>query len=198
MRVQAPRLGAAAVAALVGGCMHMPVATIAKLWSFDMTTADPAVLRTAVRGPDVLRTRPGGVKLVLTTWHDGAPQRTTRTFVLEEIAEAEELARLQRHRRKGEAIAAFRLAAADIAVMRGLQQENRAAAAGAKTKARGSIGVSADACRAGPLPSGPILTTTYLLLDPADGYLPLLEDVDLRKEIEPAKLATDIPPCEAK
>lgn len=45
--------------------------------------------------------------------------------------------------------------------------------------------------------AAPILTSTYLRLDHADGYLPVIEDMDLRSQVSADVLAAQIPPCPA-
>jgi hypothetical protein len=175
----------------VGGCGHVPVTTMYKLWSFDMATADPGVLRAAMRVPSVLAPQPGGVKLSFTTWRDGEKDRHVHDFVLSEVREPAELARLTKYRKRGDVISAYRLAPADVVALRQLQAENLS------TKMHGELGVSADACRTGALPGGQILSSTYLQLTAADGYLPVLEDIDLRKEIGDQDLKQKIPPCAA-
>jgi hypothetical protein len=81
--------------------------------------------------------------------------------------------------------------------LRRLQAENRDPEQSIKGKPHGEIGISADACRNGALPAGRILTSTYLLVNPADGYLPVLEDIDLRQEISQTDLAGKLPACPA-
>jgi hypothetical protein len=98
----------AAFGVALSGCMHVPVTTLYKLWSFDMATADPAILRVATRVPSYFSARPNGA-----------------------------------------------------------------------------------------LPAGKILTSTYLLVNPAVGYLPVLEDIDLRQEISQTDLAEKLPACPA-
>lgn len=180
---------------VLGGCMHVPVTTLYKLWSTDMAAADPGLMRVATRTPRGLAPRPGGVKLTYTAWRDGDTVKRVYTFVLAEANEAAELAPLAKYKRVGDVVSAFRLNAADIQQLRALQAESREETASIKGKPHGEIGISADACRREALGSGPILTSTYLLVSPADGYLPVLDDIDLREELGVGDLATHLPPC---
>ena len=94
-------------------------------------------------------------------------------------------------------MAAYRLNAADVLELRRLQAGNRDPAQSIKGQAHGEIGISADACHTGALPAGPILTSTYLLVNVAEGYLPVLEDIDLRTEIGEKDLTGKLPACVA-
>ena len=49
----------------------MPVSTMWALRNFDASTADPASLRAAIRIPESLEPRPGGVTLEVGWWRDG-------------------------------------------------------------------------------------------------------------------------------
>lgn len=179
------------VSASVGGCGHISAATLYKLWTFDMATADPAAIRAAIRFPKALAPRPGGAKLTITETGAGGSGASTRVFVLEEVEEA---GALDRYRRDGYPVKAFRLSAVSVEELRRLQADVRAARAASRNKP-GSLGVSIDACRLGPLPPGALLSSTYLKLDAREPYMPVVEDIDLRKEIGENALATQVPPC---
>ncbi len=48
-----------------GGCGTVPLASLPALSRIDIATTDPAVLRVAVRLPDAVKPRPGGVTMTL-------------------------------------------------------------------------------------------------------------------------------------
>lgn len=176
---------------LAGGCTTMPVASMVKLARTDFTTVDPAALRVAVKLPEGIRPRPNGVRLKLTTTIDGATE--TREFVLADPADPGEFVSLRGEVSKGTAVHAFRLAPADVAKM----TEFRAAQLARKAAGgRGSLGlgVAADGCRTGALPSK-VLLTTYLRTEPDGAFFPLMRDVDLRDAMPGRDLAAEIPPC---
>lgn len=188
--------GAMIVAAVVaGGCASVPLTTIAKLWAFEFDSADPAVLRAAVRIPASLAPRPGGVVLTVVTWQDGETARHQHPFILEEAVEPGEAAPLASYRRTGDRIAVYRVSAADVVVMRRLLADHREKKRTSSARQSSTIDIKADACRVGALPEGPILSSTFLKLDERDGYLPLLVDLDLRQEIGAAEFAKAVPPC---
>lgn len=175
----------AALASLaLSACSHVPVATIYELWNFDMAKADPSELRAAIRIPNTLRPQPGGV--VLTVTKTGAAPPARHDFVLEEVKETSERTPLLTRERIGFSVHAFRISNADAARIRELQ---------ASPGGGGSIGIAAKACRTTDLPKDAILSSTFLKVDRARGYLTVLEDVDLRKELGDVNLDQEIPPC---
>ncbi len=60
-----------AVAACLSGCNGVPLATQWKLRSYDLSTADVAPLRVALRAPDWLEPTPASARVVATYWRDG-------------------------------------------------------------------------------------------------------------------------------
>jgi len=182
-------------AAALGACGHVPVSTLYKLWSFDAATADPAVLRAAVRYPSVLMPRANGVVLSFSSWAEGETDHHKRDFALEETREAAEVVVLAHYKRPGETVTAYRLSDADAEKVRKLQAEHLELKRSRGGQAHGEITVKADACHQGPLPAGEILASTYLKVSVKDGYLPIVEDVDLRSDLGEAALNEHVPPC---
>ena len=181
--------------ALVAGCGHIPVTTMYKLWSFDFAHADPGAIRAAIRVPDALMARPAGAKLTLTRNTTGSASPVVETFILEEVRDPRELEQLARFARSGYPVTAYKLAAPDVQKLKSMQAEINAARAAGKADARGNLGVAIDACHRKAMPQGALLSSTYLKLDDEAGYMPLVEDIDLRKEISSEDLAKQIPPC---
>lgn len=179
-----------------GGCGRVPLSTMATLATLDTNAVDPAGLGAAVRAPVILKPRPGGVKLIVTYATAGAGAVTKKTFVMEEVREPAELQKLVGFRRSGQTVAVFRLSAADAQAMRIIQASTRAPAGSLTGTGSIEFGISADACRLGPLPAGPILSSTYLKVAAGGAYLPVIEDIDLRAEIGEPALAEHVPPCE--
>lgn len=194
MRTRVGRAVALAFVAVVAGCAHVPLTTLYELWKFDAANADPAAIRAAIRVPESLAPRPHGARLVLSRGAAADPARKEWKFDLEDVRDAKELDALTRFRRDGYPIFVFKLSDADVAEVRKVQAELRRNAANARV----NLGVSLDACRRGKLPEGALLSSTYLKLDRAAGYLPVVEDIDLRKEMgQEATLAERVPPCES-
>ncbi|MEQ1648979.1 MAG: hypothetical protein ABL898_10365 [Hyphomicrobiaceae bacterium] len=179
------------VPVFVMGCGHVPVASMWKLRNADAMTVDPAIIRVAVRAPAMLVARPRGAKLIVKGRATQSAQDFEREFVLEQDETAVEPV-LLRERSTGEALTMFRISTSDVPVLRSLQAQTRSASG---AKGTGSIGVKLEACRRGPLPAGPLLTTTYLKLDVDAGFVPVLAAVDLRRELDAKQLEVELPPC---
>lgn len=194
-----PRSGrpmAAVFCLVLGACGHMPLSTMYQLRNFDAATADPAVLRVAVRIPDTLEPRTRGVKLTVSHWRDGeVANKQTHDFVLQETATPAERAELAGHARPGTRTYAFRVDPADVARIRAIQAETREARRDGRGKSHGTFGVTADTCRVTDLAETPVLMTTFLKTDARAGYLVLLENVDLREVIPKDKTFDDVVPA---
>ncbi|MBB1094348.1 hypothetical protein HUU61_24070 [Rhodopseudomonas palustris] len=184
---------AIALAALASlpACSSMPVSSMVKLARTDFAAADPAALRIAVRLPQGLRPRPRGVTLKIAVAVDETKQE--QTLVLTELDDPAELLSLSGELTRNTAIYAFRIDPVDLPQIAALREQMAA------HKARGkrgslSLGVGAEACRIGPLPASPLLTT-YLKTERGGDFYPLVRDVDLRKELPGAVTPERIPPC---
>lgn len=186
-----PRLAAAMILLAPSGCAKVPLGTMLTLATLDPNTADPAGFGAAVLQPLWLATPAGGVTLTLTIARSDAPKPEVHAFVMEEVRDPAELAKVAQYRRRGDTLTVYRLADADAATLRQLQASTR----GAGGSGSSSIGVAAKACRQGPLPGGPILTSTYLKVAASGEYLPVLEDIDLRAEVGEVALAEQVPEC---
>ncbi len=178
-----------AAALVTAGCSHVPLTTLYKLAIFDPANADPTALRAALRYPEALQVRKDGAKLTLTlgpAMGEAAPQRFEFTLVPAlGPSEREPHMRFGRH---GYVVEVMKLSEQDAATVRKLQAERQG-------RSGGNLAVSAAACHRGGIPEGAILTSTYLRLDPADGYMVVLEDFDLREELGAEKLASEVPAC---
>lgn len=179
----------------MSGCMHIPVSTIYKLATFDVSSADPAVFRAAVRYSSGLDVLPGSAVLTVTSSGPASRGKSIDTFVLEEAKESGEIAAIARYRRSGMRIAVYRLNATDVVRVQNLLSEHRDAIKRGMPTGAKSIGVAAAACHKAGLPQGPILTSTYLRLDTAGDYMPVIEDLDLRSQLGSEALAKQVLPC---
>lgn len=190
----ARRLLALSLATVLAGCGHVPVSTMYKLWSFDVLSADPSAIRAAVRYPESLMPQPGGAKLTVTIAGANGAAPDVRAFVLEETTQGSELTEVSVHNRAGYPIRVYHLSELDAVKVQALLKDMREAKQNSE-KRSGSIGVSIDACRVKDLPNKAILTSTYLKLDTEGGYMTVLEDIDLRKEVTEAELEKTLPQC---
>jgi len=167
----------------LSGCGHMPVTSMVRLARVDFQTTDPARLRVAVKLPHMLRARADGSVLRVAV-RLASGREEARDFALREVSETDVEPGAQ----------AFALAAADIVQLRAfraaLMQKQTGGSGGSLT-----ISVRPDACRSTPLPSGPVLFTSWLKTAETGGYVALARDVDLRTIKGGQDIAANIPAC---
>jgi hypothetical protein len=185
------RLRSLAAAFVLGvalsACGHMPVSTMVALRNFDFAVFDPWI-----------DARPGGARLTVSLWTSGREnEKRTEVFVLTEANAAHDAAALASHRVSGTRLVAYRIAEADFARVRSLQAEGRDMKQQNPGRSQMKLTIDVDGCRRGPIPDGPILTTTLLKPDSGSGYLVFLDRVDLRRVVASAgaNLETELPPC---
>jgi hypothetical protein len=178
-------------ALLLAGCSslhvmsHVPLSTMSRLSSLQVSKIEPAALRVAARLPTHLEPRPVGVKVNFTI---EAKETSKSEFVLEPAQTPAELAELSKFQLPGARLWSFRLSEADAA--RVLQLIKASPSDG-----RSSVSIGVDACHRGPLGTQPLPTTTLLRTD-VSGYFVLTEDLDLRSVVSESDLASKVPPCD--
>ena len=183
-------------ALLVSGCSsvyvmsHVPLSTLSRLSALKLAEIEPGDLRVAVRLPEQLEPRKGGVKVSIALSASGKLPASTEEFTLEVADEGREHAPLQPYRRSGARLWVYRLSDADVARLRSIVAQT----SGAAGERRVSIAAGVDACHRAPLGAGPLSTTTFLRTSGA-GYLVLTEDLNLRSVVPARELATKVPPC---
>src|SRR5262245_29288755 len=99
------------LAVVLAGCSSIPLPSLMTLSRINADTTDLATLRVAVRLPDALKPRPGGVNMDVVAKVNGAPDQKT-TFLLTETRDAADLSGLSAP--PGFSIYAYRLAPNDI------------------------------------------------------------------------------------
>ena len=188
------RARALACAVMLAGCSSVPLSSLVQLTRINAETTDLAALRVAVRLPSALKPRPGGVNMDVLLKVTGEPDQKT-TFFLAETHDAGDLSGLSSAARPGFSIYAYRLAPSDIErliLMRAALLKQR------QDGKRGSLGVGIAAkefCLVGALPSGSLLSTTYLLTSETRSYVVLTDDLDLGKEPAVAAELTRLKAC---
>jgi len=194
------RLIALSAAVALAACSHVPLGSILPLTRIKFGTTDIARARAAVKLPDSLRPRVGGVRMSVIMGLSGEPPRSQK-FDLIETHDPEDQATLAAFGSAGSVVYAYRLAPDDVARLERMRADliERAAALKQEGKNPGSnltINIGAEEfCHTRDLGSEPLLTTTYLKTSETGEYITALRDVDLR--LEPAvkdKIGT-MPPC---
>jgi hypothetical protein len=169
------------------------LSSLVQLTRINAETTDLAALRVAVRLPSALKPRPGGVNMDVSLKVTEPDQKTT--LFLAETHDAGDLSGLSGAARPGFSIYAYRLAPSDIErliLMRAALLKQR------QDGKRGSLGVGIAAkefCLVGALPSGSLLSTTYLLTSETRSYVVLTDDLDLGKEPAVAAELTRLKAC---
>jgi hypothetical protein len=183
------------LAAAIGGCTTMPITSMVQLARVDLSSTDPALLRAAIRLPHALRLRQQGNALrVAVKLRSG--EEEAREFALQPATDSGDGA-LQAERDPRTHVTAYRIDPAELPKVIAFRDrlKSRQQAAGGNGGML-TISVRPQACRAGALPDGPILFTTYLRTQETGSYVPLARDLDLRSLSPAANLAALIPPCE--
>lgn len=187
-------LATLAAAHVVAGCATaavmsaIPASTLKRLWAFDVARLDVPRLRVAARLPETLQ--PREVIVTIEAWRAGAGERRRAELRLEPAAGEAELQPLERYARPGHRLHVYRLSADDARRMEAFRANGTADGGGE----RAEIAVAVKACRRGPLPKGPLPTTTLLRTDASD-YFVLLDDLDMRAVASEAELIADVQPC---
>jgi hypothetical protein len=184
------------LAATLAGCTTMPVTSMVKLARVDLSSTDPALLRAAIKLPNGLRIRPHGNALRITVRLRNGEEET-QDFALQPATDPSEHAALRAERDAGTHVAAYRIDPAELARVTAFRDrlKSRQQATGGSGGTL-TISVRPQACRAGALPDGAILFTTYLRTQETNSYVPLARDLDLRGLAPSQDIATLIPPCE--
>lgn len=178
----------------LAGCGSVPLMSYVALSRIDFSTTDLDVMRVAVRLPEAIRPRPGGVEMeALTKIGDGAEQKTT--FLLVPAPDTADLQRLTDVEPPGFDTYVYRLSASDRKRFEALRAE---LLLHKKEGKRGSLGLGIETkefCQAHPLPDGPVPTTTYLLTSETARYVVVTDRLDLRKDERTAKELSQLGPC---
>jgi hypothetical protein len=191
---------ALSAAAALAACTRVPFDSIVPLTRIKFATTDIARVRAAVKLPDSLRPRTGGVRMTVIMGLSGEPPQSQK-FDLVESHDPEDQAALAAFASAGSVVYAYHLAPDDVARLQRMRADmmDRAAALKQQGKNPGSnltIKIGAEeVCRTRDLGSEPLLTTTYIKTSETGEYVTALRDVDLR--LEPAvkdKIGT-MPPC---
>lgn len=176
----------------LSACTAIPVKTMYTLATTDPMTVDPKIIRTAARMPDWLEPRTNGASLEIKA--EFAGRENQEIFILQPIPLSLESSNLQVEAKPGYKLYVYRLNPADLPRLEAFREMVKAKkAAGIKTK--GSMSAGVKGCRKGELKDGAILVSNYLRLNAEQGYLPVLVDYDLRKQLDGKNLAESLPPC---
>ena len=194
------RLIAVSAALAVAACSHVPLGSILPLSRIKFGTTDISRARAAVKLPDSLRPRAGGVRMTVIMGLSGEPPQSQK-FDLVEAHDAEDQATLAAFASAGSVVYAYRLAPDDVARLERMRADmiERSAALKQEGKNPGSnlsIKIGAEEfCHTRDLGSEPLLTTTYVKTSETGQYITALRDVDLRLEPAAKDKIDTMPAC---
>ena len=173
------------LALLLAGCNGVPLLTHWKLRHFDLATADVSKLRVALRAPDWTTPTPDKAVIEVTRpQDDGERKSIIHLRGARHSGDASELARLAP---AATPLSVYEVAPQDLAAVAELQAEGARVKQAERTgKSSLRIG-SGVACRNGAIPDGPITIDVYLHPDDEIGWLPLLQEFDLRPGLKNAE-----------
>ncbi len=127
------------------------------------------------------------MKVTLDSWSEDKKKTERTELVLADAPESSELAPLAADAMSGTKIWVYKIDPHDFDRLQRLRAE-------ATGHGHGSISAGVDACHRGPLPKGPLRSTTYLRVD-ASGYFKVVDDIDLRSVFSEADIVSNIPAC---
>jgi len=177
---------------IAAGCGHVPLTSMVQLARIDFATTDPALFRAAIKLPSSIEPRLHGTMLrIAVKFADG--REMAQDFKLAETTDEREVLALYAELAPGTHAFAYRIEPAEIERLKGF----RRAALAAKNERKSALAMSIrpEACRAGPLGSGPLLMTTYVRTSETGRYVTLVRDLDLRSLAPGQDAVADIPPC---
>ncbi|WP_237155316.1 hypothetical protein [Oryzibacter oryziterrae] len=184
---------ALALALVAASCTSVPLTSLVSLARIDPRSTDLGQLRVAVRLPDALKPRPGGVKLDAVVKRPGAPDQTT-SYALAPVDDPVERAAVPDDGESG-SVHVFRMMSADV--LRLSELRNRLyAEVDAGGEATLGLGIATkEFCRLGELSDGALPVTTYLATSETQGFVTVTRDIDLRSQPETAEHVKTLQAC---
>jgi hypothetical protein len=183
------RLLVLAVAALASACASIPLGTIVKLATWNPAETDPAEIRAAVRLPDSLGVAAGSPALTLSAWRED-DDRIEDRIVLAEVTDPADTATLDRWRKSGFAIHAYRIPAVGVPQVASFRER-----AEAEKLNHFSLQIGVKGCRHGGF-NGLLLVSTFLKTDAGADYVMLTREIDIATLPETKGAGTPLPPCD--
>jgi hypothetical protein len=181
------------LALFLAACGHVPLMSMVTLSGIDFATTDPALLRAAIKLPQVIEPRLNGAALrVAVKLADG--RDLAQDFKLSETTDERDVLPLHAELDPGTRVFAYRIEPGEVERLKVFRRTVLAQKQG--QKAGLEISIKPDACRVGALPPGPLLMTTYIKTSETNRYVTLARDVDLRTLAAGRDAAAAIPACQ--
>lgn len=181
------------LALFLAACGHVPLMSMVTLAGVDFATTDPALLRAAIKLPQVIEPRPNGATLrVAVKLADG--RDLAQDFKLSETADERDVLVLHAELDPGMRVFAYRIEPSELERLKVFRRT--VLAQKHEQKVGLEISIKPEACRGGALPPGPLLMTTYIKTSETNRYVTLARDVDLRTLAPGRDAAAAIPACQ--
>lgn len=192
-------LAIALLLAILSGCGHMPISSMAKLNKVKFETTDANQLGVAVEMPKWIKMKEGGVKLTLGAAVKNSDYMHRETFSLVEdtlklsgISNTKPSS-MPSARNPTSYMKVYRLADGDI------ERFNTARGLILKLKSegdtKGSLTIDTDACRYTKAVPAKALVSTYLKTSETKEFVPMLVDYDLMNEFKDEEVGKALPVC---
>src|SRR5262245_55311781 len=180
------------LALLLASCGHVPLMSMVTLSRVDFASTDPALLRAAIKLPQVIEPRLNGAALrVAVKLADGRDMG--EEFKLSETTDERDVLALHAELDPGTRVFAYRIEPGELERLKAFRRTALAQKQG--QRAGLEISVKPDACRVGTLPPEPLLMTSYIKTSETNRYVTLARDVDLRTLVAGRDAAAAILAC---
>ena len=175
-------------------CTSIPISSLPKLARIDFMTTDLSLMRVAIALPQALAPKPQGVVMEM-KYRVGEEAEQAESLKLVESKLVQDKQGVPADQAKNQTLHVFQLSTSDVQKLNALRQRLMEAK---KQHQKGSLsfGVSAkEFCKLSNLPSGPALTTTYVLTSETESYVTMVQDYNLRSDAKTAEGLDKLESC---
>lgn len=176
---------------VLAGCSSLVPSTLAQIAATSPLEADPAAIEVALVLPPGLEVKKGSAVMTLSTKREDTGAEKMGRFTLQERPVTLQGVAVP----KGAHVGAYKLAAADLAAVRALQDTARQWKLEAGKATSGSFGVAMGGCGIGGGPAADAVGSVYIRTETGGPFLPLIDNAALR-DLLGAEVMAAIGPCD--
>lgn len=181
--------------AVLAACSAVPLSSLVSLNQIDMARTNLALLRVAVRAPDILRIQDGDVRVHLDMTSQNGALHQSQDFALEAVGKDDRDVGLASEQRPGTAIGVYRLKDRDAQRFEAMRQAALQDAGKKRGKDSMSISVGASGCLLAPRPEA-LPVSAYLKTEETGKFVKIVDDLDLTKLKDRYPNLPPVKPCE--
>jgi hypothetical protein len=175
-------------------CASVPFSSLPQLLRIDFMTTDFSRMRLALVAPADLQILEPPSYIVFITKFDSKPEKTEE-HPLQTVTAARDVASISFETPNGSSRYIFSLSPEATTRLESIRTEAR------ERKKRGekgslSIELRGNYCLRNKLPSGPVLTSTYVLTSETQTWVPLLRNFNMRSEKRTVDELANMKPCD--